>query len=293
MAEIKIHQDRKKGVALALLAWVFFGLLQVVVALTPPAVGIMEQTFFRNLPMLIAVMVICRKNGIPMLGGKKEYYPHLLARAVCGFFAIIMSFYANRHAVLADATIVFRLDMFTITAVSAIVLNEKLGKVHILAMVMAFVGAFISANPRFDSSFLPLLAAFGVALCDTVSYPIMSYLAGRVNSLCVLVWFCGFSMVGVMPFLVTDFVVPDLYGLINLLLIGLFAGLGQSALTFSYRYAPAGELSIYSQLGILINAALGYVFLNQVPAGRTVIGGSLVLLASVGLCMYKQRATGK
>lgn len=292
MAEIIIQRNRKKGVALALLAWLSFGLMNIVVVLTPPAVGIMEQTFFRNLPMLIGVAYLCHKKRIAYFG-KKEYYPHVLARSVCGFFAVLMSFYSTRHAAIADVTIMYRMDMFTITAVSAILLHEKLGKVHILAMAAAFLGAFIAANPRFDSTFLPMLTAFGVALCDTVSYPMMSYLAGRIDSLCVLMGFCSFSMVGTIPFLLTDFVVPQGTALLNLLLIGLFAGLGQVLMTFSYRYAPAGELSIYSQLAIVMNAILGFLFLGQVPGSRTIIGGSLVLAASIGLCVYKQHHENK
>ena len=281
------EQNRWKGIALSLLSAFSFGVMQVFVALTGDEIGIMEQTFFRNLIGLMVVGFVAHRSHISFYGERK-YQPQLLARSVMGFFAIILLFYASRNASQADVTILNRTSMFTISAVSAIFLHEKLTKMHLPAMLLAFTGAFIAANPSFDSSFLPLLAAFGTAICDTVSYPMISYLSGKVNSLTVVMYFCTFSTLVSIPLMLPTFVVPTGWNLFCLLMIGTFAAIGQITMTFSYRWAPAGELSIYSQMAILFSALLGFVFLGEIPSVRTVIGGFLVICASLALFFYKR-----
>ena len=83
---------------------------------------------------------------------------------------------------------------------------------------------------------------------------------------------------------------PTGMDLFCLVMIGVTAALGQITMTYAYRMAPAGELSVYSQAAIPMSAVLGFLFLNETPGPRTWVGGILVLLASVLLFLYKQRS---
>ena len=182
-----------------------------------------------------------------------------------------------------------RISMFTISIVSVVFLHERLTKMHIPAMLIAFTGAYIAANPRFDSAFLPLLAAFCTSLCDAVCYPLLSYFSGRVNAYSVVMFFCTFSTIVSGICMIPTFVVPSGPDLFYLIMIGVTAALGQILMTLSYHYAPAGELSIYNLMGILFSALLGFFILHQIPTVRTFIGGGLVILASLLLFFYKKR----
>ena len=77
-----------------------------------------------------------------------------------------------------------------------------------------------------------------------------------------------------------DFVMPGTYQLLQLLLIGFLGGFGQIALTYSYRMAPAGEISIYNYSGIIFSIILGFFFLGERLAWNSWIGIFFVLLAS-------------
>ena len=281
------NQNRTKGIALILLSTLSFGFMQIFVAMTNQSISVMEQTFFRNLIGLVVVGAINIRSRISLFG-QRRYQPQLMARSGAGFCAIVLLFYAARNASQADVTILNRMGMFTISAVSAIFLGEKLTKIHIPAMVIAFAGAFIAANPSFDSSFLPLLAAFGTALGDTVAYPMLSYFSGRVNPLTVVMHFCTFSTILSIPLMLPTFVIPAGWDLFCLLMIGVFAAVGQITMTFAYRMTPAGELSVYNQMAILFNAVLAYIFLREIPSVRTVVGGTMVIIASLALFFFKQ-----
>jgi drug/metabolite transporter (DMT)-like permease len=77
-----------------------------------------------------------------------------------------------------------------------------------------------------------------------------------------------------------DFVMPDMKNFWLLMVIGIFGGLGQITLTYSYRMAAAAEISIYNYSGIVFSIILGYVFLGEVLDITSIIGCTLVIVAA-------------
>ena len=73
------------------------------------------------------------------------------------------------------------------------------------------------------------------------------------------------------------------------MMIGISAAVGQISMTYAYKMAAAGELSVYNQSQIIMNALLAMLFLKQKIEIRTVIGGFFVLLASLLLYISKQK----
>ena len=279
------------GVLLILLSAFSFSCMSLFVAKSR-GIHLFEQTFFRNLIGLLIAGAYCIRHHIPLFGQRK-YQPQMFARSLFGFLAVVTIFYSSREANLADMAIVLRTGMFTISLVSVLFLGEKLTRMHIPAMIIAFTGAWIAANPRFDSSILPLLAAFASALCDTICYPMLSYFSGRVNPMSVVMHFCTVSTVLAGILMVPYFTVPTPVEWFYLILIGISAAIGQITMTYAYKMAAAGELSVYNQSQIVFNALLAVLFLQQAIEMRTVLGGFLVLLASLLLYLSKRRETSK
>lgn len=288
MPQLRIREERGKGILLSLVSTLCFGLMQVFVAMTGKEVGVMEQTFFRNLICLFIVGGVLAKKRLPFYGERKYQLP-LFIRSVSGFLGVLCLFYAARNASQADVTILCRLSMFTVTAASVFFLHEKLHPVHIPVILLAFIGAWIAAAPHFDSSFLPLLSALGNAVFSSVAYILVSYFSGRVHPLTVVMYFCTVSTALSALLMRNSFVVPAEWDLFCLLMIGAMAASAQISMTYSYLYAPAGKLSIYSQSAIVINSILGFIFLGEVPSLRTALGGTLVIAASLLLFFCKQR----
>ena len=81
----------------------------------------------------------------------------------------------------------------------------------------------------------------------------LRYSKGKTDGMTVIMHFSTFSAVCSIPFTLGNFVVPNAKELMALVLIGLFGSLGQIALTYAYRLAPAGEVSIYNYSGILFS----------------------------------------
>lgn len=280
--------QHRKGILLISCSLLAFGLMQIFVAKTGPEIPIVEQVFFRNLiGMMVAGFFVQRKK-ISLKVIRSHVRP-LLARSIAGYICVFLLFYASRNAAQSDVTIIVRTEVFSISAVSSIFLREKIGRVRAMAMLIAMIGALIAANPAFDSSGLPLLAALGVVLCDTVSYPLLSFFTGRVHAMIVVLFFSTFSTLFSLLLMIPSFVVPDIGNLFCLLMIGSTAAIGQITLTYSHQYVPAGELSVYQQLAIVCNTILALLFLHEIPTLRTCAGGVIVLTASLLLFRYRER----
>ena len=69
--------------------------------------------------------------------------------------------------------------------------------------------------------------------------------------------------------------------------------LGQIALTYAYRLAPAGEVSIYNYSGILFSMVLGFLCLGETIPVTSFLGGALVIAASLLVYVYSRRQEKK
>ena len=272
--------ERTKGAALMCTSALLFSAMQIPISLSGTTIPIMEQVFFRNIVTLILSFILIMRSGGSLFGTKKNQ-PLLFVRSAFGFLGLITQFYAVAHANQGDVSTMMKLSPFMITLWAAIFLKEKIRKVQIPALLIAFLGAAFVANPAFNSNLLPLFMAFLCAFFSSVSYTLLAYFKNKVDGMTIIMHFSTFCVLACIPFMIFDFVMPTFKELLLLLLIGVFGGFGQIALTYAYRLATAAEISIYNYSGIVFSIILGYVFLGEVLDVTSVIGCALVIIAAL------------
>ena len=289
MAEVHYEKGHHGlGIFFVLMSELAYALMQVSVALTDRNIGVAEQTFSRSVISFVIFYLMSRRENVPLFGPAR-YRPLLLLRAALGICSVTCLFYAVRNAHQADVALMSRMSIFMTTALSAFFLKERIGAGHVFALLLAFTGAFIAADPRFDSSFLPMFAAFCNAFGSSIIYILLAYFAGRVHATTILLSFCLLMAAATFPPMMASFVMPTPRDAFFMLCTGLSAAAAQVLMTRAYRMAPPGELGIYSQLSILMSAVLGWLFLSEVPSARTCVGGAVVIVASFVLYFYKNR----
>lgn len=288
LPELRIDSaHRLRGIALTMFSIVSYAFMNMFIAMNSPKIGLTEQIFYRN---LITVLIIGAVITAERRCGRRseyedwrKYAKHLTMRSIFGFTSMLLTFYALRNANKADVVTVWQMSIFTVPIVSSFLLGERLTRSFFPAAAAAFAGAFIAANPSFDSSSLPLLAAFGVALADTAVFTFLSYFSGRVNPLTTAFFFASVCTLISAPFTFASFAAPDAEDAFCLLMIGVSAAAAQITLTYSYLFMPAGEISVYNQTSIPINAAFAYLLLGEKPSMRTLICAVIVISASLFL----------
>lgn len=270
---------KQTGIFLMILSALVFSIMQVLINITGERIPLMEQVFSRNIVSMAVCFIIIKKNHLSMFGEKK-YQPLLFMRSAFGLLGLVSLFYAASRAAQADVTILSKLSPFLITILAYLFLKEQIAKIQIPALLIAFAGALLVANPAFQSNLFPLFVAFLCSLFSSVSYTLLAYFKEKVDGMTVIMHFSTFCVAASLPFFLIDFTVPTLTDFFLLLIIGICGAVGQIALTYAYRMAPASEVSIYSYSGIVFSAILGYLVLGESLPVSTLMGGALVVLAS-------------
>lgn len=282
--------DRTKGILLMTASALCFAFMSVAVKRTGGTIPAYEQVFFRNLVIVIVAGAYLLRHHLPLYG-PRQYQPAMFGRSILGVLGVLASFLATNTGSQADVSILSRLSPFLITAFSALFLKEKITKIQIPALLLAFGGAFVVANPKFHSNMYPIVMALLCSLASSFSYTLVGYLKGKAHPFSIILHLGTVSVATMAPvmLLTRQFVWPTGQEFFYLLLIGIFGVLGQICLTYAYKLADASEVSIYSNTNILFAAILGRVFFGERIAPNTLVGGGMVLAAMILVYVFGRR----
>lgn len=254
-----------------------FSIMQIFVKLSAAEVGTLEQTFFRNLISMVIVAVIIYREGRPVLAEIKRGSWALWGRSFFGFLGIILFFYAAGNARQADVAMLNRSAPVFVTLFAGVFLKEKITPVKIASTALCLIGAYIAMQPSFASNPVPLLAALLAAIVSGIAYTMLSYCKNQVRPSVIILHFSALSTVCAAVMMAPTFVIPEPKTLFMLLMIGVFAAIGQFLLTYAYQQAPASEVSIYQYSGVVFTAILSRLVLDESLPASSVAGGAIIL----------------
>ena len=277
---------KQRAILLMTVSTLSFSIMQLIVKISGPAIPTMEKVFFRNFITLFFGLFLIFKDKVPAFG-KKGNRIALLGRSVFGFIGVAGDFYATTNMNVADASLLHRSSPFFVIVFSAMFLKNRLTRVQVGALLLAFAGSVLVINPSFNVNILPALVGVLSAAGAGAAYVIINYLKGKEHNATIV--FC-FSLVSCLLSLVmsgSSFIFPNAVQWLLLLGIGVFAGIGQVALTQAYKMTNPGEVSIINYSGIIFSAILGFVFLDERISARSYLGIALILTAALLLYFIK------
>lgn len=284
--------NKQKAILLMLFSTFSFSVMQLIVKLTSGIFPTMEQVLLRNLITLFIGAFLVVKNRDRFFG-KRENWPALLGRSVFGYIGVVGYFYATSNMNVADASLLHRSSPFFVILFSAIFLKNRLKRVQIFTLLLAFAGSVLVINPTFNVNIIPALVGVISAAGAGGAYVLINYLKGKESNATIIFCFSLLSCLLSLVLGVSDFVMPHGTQWLMLLGIGVFAGIGQITLTQAYKMTDPGEVSIINYSGILFSAMLGFVFLQELLSLRTVLGIALILTAALTLYFAKESKSGK
>jgi len=281
------NDNKPKAIMFMLLSALAFTVMQAIIKSTT-GIPVLQKVFFRNLIGLIFTLILIRKNDLSLFG-KKKNRKLLFLRGTLGVLGIITYFYSIEHLPMADASIISKTNPFFVTLFASLFLKEKLSKAQIPVLITAFVGAMLVIRPQFSAEAIPAMVGFSGAVFAGGAYTVLRLLKGKENTTTIVFYFCFFSTVATFPFVVTNFVSPNMTQWILLISIGLTALVGQYSITLAYSYAPAAEVSIFNYSSIIIAAILGFILWTEIPDLLSVIGGVLIIIAGIFSWWYNRK----
>ncbi|WP_411287093.1 DMT family transporter [Phenylobacterium sp.] len=282
------RQQIARGIAYRVLAMAFLACLSAAVKWCGSrGVPLFEIIFFRNAFAFLPLgLYIWRTTGFEVLKTRRPV-GHLVRSAV-GLTGMVCGFAALQRLPLTEATALQFASPLFMTALSALILHEAVGRHRWAAVVVGFVGVLIMARPspghmNVEGVSLALLSALGAAGAMVAIRQISATERGPT-----IVFY--FTLAGTLLGAVgTAFhwVTPDPLTLAMLVACGLFGGVGQLFLTEALRVAPVGVVAPFDYTQLIWAAALSLLIWGELPHPMTLVG-AVVVAASGGYILHRE-----
>ena len=240
-----------------------------------------EVLFFRGFFGLVPIFFL-----IPNKKLKNFYYTtrpglHFL-RCLSGLIALAAIFLALRELPLATVvSITYAAPIFT-TLMSIFFLSERVGIYRWLAVLIGFIGIVIISEPGFTS--LNIYYFYPIIFCIGLSYVAIVL---RQLSTTEPIWLIGFYFsfsITISSFFTlsgTNWIMPSLVDFILLSLIGILGGVANLLLTQAYKLSEVSLVTPLRYLALLFAIFFGYIFWDELPTYKTLVGAFLVILSSI------------
>jgi len=239
-----------------------------------------EVLFFRGFFGLLPTYFLIPKNKLKTFYTTERSKEHLF-RCVMGLMALIAIVVALRELPLAVVVSLSYAAPLFITVLSIFLLSEKVGVFRWLAVIIGFVGVIIIAEPGFKGMnylyFLPLIFCIGMAF---VTITIRKLSTTEPIWLISIFFSITISIAGLATIPV-GWKIPNFQDFILLALIGVTGGSANLFLTQSYKLSEVSLVAPLKYLALVFAIFFGYFIWNEIPTIKTLIGASLVVLASL------------
>lgn len=259
----------------------------------PATQVVFARSLFAFIPLLFLVY---RAGGMTALGTRRPG-AHALRSAV-GITAMVLHFTALTLLPLADAVAFsYAAPIFT-TLLAFFLLREDVRIFRWAAVAVGFIGILVMLQPTGMGLLDPTLPLDRAYLIGTacalagalfVSSAMISirHMTATESSLTIVFYFSLAGAVATGLTLPFAFHMPTPLQAVGLVAIGILGGLGQMALTASYRRAPASAAAPFDYTGMIWALALGYGLFGEIPGLQILIGASIVISAGL-LILYRE-----
>ncbi|MDB9819726.1 DMT family transporter [Candidatus Pelagibacter sp.] len=239
-----------------------------------------EVLFFRGFFGLLPTYFLIPKNKLKTFYTTERSKEHLF-RCLMGLIALIAIVIALRELPLAVVVSLSYAAPLFITVLSIFLLSEKVGVFRWLAVLIGFIGVIIIAEPGFKGMnylyFLPLIFCIGMAF---VTIMIRKLSTTEPIWLISIFFTITISITGLAT-IPMGWKMPNFQDFILLSLIGVTGGSANLFLTQSYKLSEVSLVAPLKYLALVFAIFFGYFIWNEIPTIKTLIGASLVVLASL------------
>jgi len=273
--------------------------------------SVLQLVFLRGLiamALMLAFLKLAR-NSVPLWSSKPKL---ILARGLLGFSSYIAYYLAIAAMPLAEVVaITFTMPLF-VTAMSAIILGEKVGMRRWGAVIFGFIGVMVMLSPGGEFNLLAVALAFTAAITYASHTVLTRFLSSHDDPLTIafnalLIFTLASALLSTLilsgiitvssdhpslAFFGRDWAMPGTLDMLLILAIGAIAAIGFYCLSKAYCMAEASALAPFEFTYIIWAVVFGYLFWNEIP-GETTIAGILILVSSSLYISYRERQLEK
>jgi len=294
-----MKNNNPKGIILILIGMFIVSFMDATFKYINTSVNLYEAYFIRTLISFGVIASYLKITNKPIIF--TTHYPLLTSIRVILFFFGFSSFYISLTIMpLATATALFFASPFLITVFAIFFLKEEVGMRRWSAVIIGFIGVYIILNPDFNDfdylSLTPVFCAFCYALSmiiikktsdkdDVYSQMFHFYIFAIAISL-IIYFFMGDGQYNNFDHPASQFIFRKWFSNLEfslpyMIFIGVIGATGFLCFFTAYRIASPAVVSPF-EYSILVWASLnGWVFFDEIPNQRTVVGMILIVCGSI------------
>ena len=279
------RRTRLLGIGLFTLSTFIFGFSNVLAKWLTTSYPIGEALLIRSgfgilllLPFLKLHEVISEVRQNPRM--------HAVRMVLTGI-EIACFYWAVSFLQLADVTTFYLSVPVMLTAISALVLRERVNAARWVATVLGFIGVLIALRPTSGALSPPALIALFGCILYAIFLAITRRLRGAPSSVMVFLQLSAIVITGAVtiPF---AWVTPNLASFGLMALVGMFGFCGYFCVNRALQIAPASVVAPFQYLSIIWSILLGYIVFSDVPETTTLAGAGLIMVAG-GIILVQER----
>ncbi|MDA8937258.1 DMT family transporter [Candidatus Pelagibacter sp.] len=239
-----------------------------------------QVMFFRGLFGILPTYFLIPKDRLKTFYKTQRPWEHFF-RCIMGLMALIAIIIGLRELPLAVVVSLSYAAPLFITILSIFLLSEKVGMFRWIAVWIGFIGVIFISEPGFKN--LNYLYLLPLVFCTGMAFVTITI---RKLSTTEPIWLISifFSMIILIASLTTipfGWSMPTPKDFILLALIGITGGSANLFLTQSYKLSEVSLVAPLRYLSLIFAIIFGYLIWNEIPSLKTLIGASLVVLASL------------
>lgn len=299
--------DAANGAIILVFGLFLFSIQDIIIKHFSDQYSVLQIVFVRGL-IALGLLLLMIKLTHDTISLKSRRPGLMVARGLLGFSSYTTYYLAVAAMPLAEVvSITFTMPLF-VTAMSALILGEKVGVRRWSAVAVGFIGVLIILSPSGEFNSLAVVFAF-VAAVTYASQTILTRFLGShdhpmtiaFNAILVFTVASGIlSLLMVsgtisissshpsLAFFGRDWAMPTDLDFILMLVIGVIAAVGFYCLSKAYCSSEASAIAPFEFTYIVWAVVFGYLFWNEVP-GFTTIFGIFVLISSSLYIWYRER----
>ncbi len=281
------------GIVLMLLSVLLFSMNDALGKWLVATFSVFQVLMVRGIAALIVVTPFVVQGGMEPFRTAPQ--PLLQVTRVALSTAEVGCFYLSvRFLPLADAMTFYLAAPIFVTALSALVLKERVGIYRWSAVLVGFVGVIIALQPSSEPLSLGSLVAIAGSMFFALVLIVTRQLRGTSNVVMVSTQFVGSVSLGLVgslwywtPMSPTDLLLLAILGVVGLTAFVL--------MNLSLKLSPASVVVPFQYTMIVWAVILGYIFFGDAPRLHTILGAAVIIASGLFIFLREQRlakATG-
>ena len=275
------------GILLILVAIGCFSSMTASVKYLSADYSVFQIIFFRNIvPLPIVLAVLLYKGGVAAL---RSHRPGLqLVRNLLGVTSNLCLFFALGYLALSDATAIQFTNPLMVTALSALVLGDRVGPRRWCAVALGFAAVLLMVSPTGNFEWASLVLLFAT-FCYALMV-IVTRILSRNDPVLVILFYL--SLIGAitggiaLPFV---WITPTPQDLWILLLVGMFGPAAQLFMVMAVKWAPPMILAPFDYTLMLWAVGFDILLWQIYPSNQTLFGAAIIAAAGLYVAQRETR----